>query len=76
MGALAYQRFPLSKTAECQNIALPAVPAHRAFNVLVSAFPAHSTSFSLNLFNRQRVECVLNSESDGSLVVGIQLVSP
>ena len=44
---------------------------------LVSAFPAHSTSFSPIFFsNSQRVECALSSESEFLLVVGMHFVSP
>ena len=53
---------------------LHAVPAHRASAYLISAFPAHSTSFSLNILQSSTVECVLNSESEFPLVVGIHFV--
>ena len=47
VGAQGYQKFPLSKPVVGQSIALDAVPARRAsIHALVSAFPAHSTSFS------------------------------
>ena len=37
------------------------MPAYRASTYLDSAFPAHSTSFSLNFFNQQRtVGCAMN----------------
>ena len=42
-------RFPFSKSVVGQDIALHAVPADRASTYLVSAFPAHPTSFSPNL---------------------------
>ena len=45
VGARGYQRFPLSKSVVAPNLALHAVPAYRASTYLVSAFPAHSTSF-------------------------------
>ena len=45
VGAQGYQRFPLSKHAVGQNIAVHAVPAYRASTYLVSAFLAHSTLF-------------------------------
>ena len=44
LGAQGYQRLPLSKSAVGPNIALHPVPAFT-----VSAFSAHSTSFSPNL---------------------------
>ena len=52
---LIYQRFPLSKPVVGRNIVLDAVPAYsyRASTYLVSACPAHSTSFSPILFNPQ-----------------------
>ena len=78
MGAQGYEWFPLSKPVVGQNIALHAVPAYRVSTYLVSAFLAHySTSFSPNFFNLQQSnECVLNSESEFLLVVGIHFVSP
>ena len=42
-----------SKPVVGRNIALHAVPVYMASTYLVSAFPAHSTSFSLNFFNLQ-----------------------
>ena len=54
VGAQGYQRFPLSKSMVGQNIAVHAVPAYMASTYLVSAFPAHSTSFSLNVSILQR----------------------
>ena len=59
------QRFPLSKPAAGQNIALHAVPAYRASTYQVSAFPTHSASFSsISQCRLTMVECVLSSESE------------
>ena len=53
--AQGYQRFPIfAKHVVGQSIAYDAVPAYRDSPYLIAAFPAHSTSFSPNLFNRQR----------------------
>ena len=49
VGARGNQTFHLSKPVVVQNMALHAVPADGASAYLVSAFPAHSTSFSPNL---------------------------
>ena len=43
---------------------------------LVSAFLAHSSSFSPNLSKSSTVECVLSSKSEFLLVIGIHFVSP
>ena len=43
---------------------------------LVSAFPAHSTSFSRFVSNLQRPQCVFSSESEFLLVVGMHFVLP
>ena len=67
-----YQRFPLSKPVVGRDVALHGVPALLGglLSYLVSAFTAHSTSFSIYFFTRSStVECVLNSESQFSLVV-------
>ena len=69
-GSEGYRRFPLSKPVVGRNIALHAVSAYRASTYLVSAFPAHSTSFFLNVFKPSTVECVLSSEPECLLVVG------
>ena len=53
-----------------------ALPAYRASTYLVSAFPAHSTSFAPNIFNAQRWNVCWNSTSEFLLVVGIRFVSP
>ena len=52
--ARGYQRFPLSKPVVGRNIALHDMPTYMASTYLVSAFPAHSTSFSPNVSNPQR----------------------
>ena len=57
-------------------MALHAVPAYRTSTYLVSVFPVHSTSFSPKILQSSTSECVLSSESDFLLVVGIHLVSP
>ena len=44
----------LSKAVVGRNIALPAAPADRASNDLVSAVPIHSTSFPPKLSNPQQ----------------------
>ena len=75
MGAHGYHRFPISKPVVGQNIALHAVPAYRACTYLVSAIPAHSTSFSQKCLQSSTVGCVLSSETTGLLVVGIHFVS-
>ena len=57
VGAQGYQMFPLSKPVVGRDIALHAVPVTWLLNpstCLVFAFPAHSTSFTLNFFNPQR----------------------
>ena len=64
VGDHSYQRFPLSKPLVGQNLALDAVSAYRAYTYIVSAFPAHSTSLSLNVSKSSTVECVLSSESE------------
>ena len=77
VGAQGYQRLLLSKHEVGQNIVkLHAVPAYRASTYLVSAFLAHSTSFSAKFLQFSMVECVLSSESEFVLVVGIHVVSP
>ena len=64
-GAHPYQRFPLSKPVVSRIVALHAVPVYRASTYVVSAFPAHSTSFGLDFFNPQRcLDCALNHESE------------
>ena len=84
MGAQGYQRFPISKPVVGQNIALGAVPAFRAsiqvYMYQVSASLAHSSfkfifSTFLQIFNWWNT-CVLSSESEFVLVVGIHFVSP
>ena len=77
LGSPGLSKVPLSKPAVGQSsIALHAVPAYRASINLVSAFPAHSTSFSQISSILKWGKCVLNSESEFSLVVGIHFVSP
>ena len=44
-GSPGLSKFLLSNSAVGQNLALRAAPADRASTQLVSAFPAHSTSF-------------------------------
>ena len=70
-------RFPLPKPVGGPNIALHAVFAFMASSstYLVTAFPAHSTSFFSKFPQSSTVECVLNSQSE-CLLVGIHLVSP
>ena len=69
VGAQDYERFPFSKLAVGQSIALYAVPAYRASTYLVSAaFPAHSTSFSPN-FQSSTVESVFINETDFVLLM-------
>ena len=58
VGAQGYQMLPLSKLVIGRNIALHAVPADRASTNLVSAFPAHSTSFPPKLCNPQGGMCI------------------
>ena len=74
-GLQGCKRFPFSKPVAGQNIALHAMSVYRAFTYLVSAFPAHSTSFSPNFSKSSMVECVLSSKSECVLVVGIHFVS-
>ena len=55
VGAQGYQRFPIFMPVVGHiYIALYAVAAYRASTYLGSAFPAHSTSFSLNFFYLQQ----------------------
>ena len=54
VGAQGYRRFPISEPVVGRNIALNAVPVSVYMAYLVSAFPAHSTSFSLNFFSPGR----------------------
>ena len=71
-----YQQFPLFKPVVGQNTASHAVPVYRASTYLVSAFPAHSTSFSLK-FNpqwRMNVYWIVNHNFHFFLI-GIQFVS-
>ena len=51
VGAQGYQKFCLSKPVVGRNIAFHAV--YRASTYLISAFPAHSTSFPPNFSNSQ-----------------------
>ena len=55
VGAEGCQRIPLSKPVVGSNIDLHALSAYKAsfYLPIGSAFPAHSTSFSLNFFNPQ-----------------------
>ena len=53
-GTQGYQTFPLSEPVVGRNTALHAASAYMASTYLDYAFPAHSTSFSLNVFNPQR----------------------
>ena len=77
VGAQNYQRFPLSEPVVGQNIALHAVSAYRVSSTyLVSAFLAHSTSFSPKFLQSSTVEYVFSSESEFLLMVGIHFVSP
>ena len=55
VGAQGHQRFPLSKPVVSPSIALHAVPAYGASTYLVSAFPAHSTSFFPNFLQSSTV---------------------
>ena len=77
VGAQGYQRFTFSKSVVGRHIALHVVPTYRACAYLVSAFPAHSTSVSLNVFNRQRwnVYRIVN-QNVHFVAVGIHFVSP
>ena len=62
-----------SKPVLSQNVDVHAVPAYRTSTFLVSAFPAHSASFSPNSSKSSTVTCVLKSiESELLLVAGIQ----
>ena len=77
LGAQGYQMFPISKTVVGPNIAVYAAPTYKAYTYLVSAFPAHSTSFSPNVSNPQRWNVHLYcNESEVLLVVGIHFISP
>ena len=59
-----------------QNIALHAVPAHR-FSYLPSfCLPGSCNFVSSKFLQSAMVECVLSSESEFVLVVGIHFVSP
>ena len=72
LGAQGYQRFPLSKPVAGWSIALHDVPAYMASSYLVSQVPG-SPNF---IFSKSStLECVLNSESAFSLVVGMRFVS-
>ena len=64
VGALGYQRFPLSKPGEHQNIALHAVPADRNSTYLISSFRIIQLHFPLNLLRCSTVELVINRESE------------
>ena len=70
-----------SKPAVDQNIAVDAVPAyslHGFYTYLVSAFPAHATSFSPNFSKSSTVECELSSGTGirACHIVGMHFVSP
>ena len=59
-----------------EYIASYAVPAYMASTYLVSAFPAHSTSFPQNASKSSTVKCALSSESEWLLAVRMHSVSP
>ena len=73
VGALGYQRFLLSKPVVSRKIALHVVPADRASDHLVCAFPIYS-HFNFIFGNFSRSSTVLNSESDILLVVVMHFV--
>ena len=76
VGAQGYQRFPHSKHVVDRKIALYAVPAYQGF-YLPSFCLTDSFRFILsNFFQSSTVECVLNSECEFLLVVGIHCVLP
>ena len=66
MGTQVYQRFPFLRLVH-QNIALH---AYGASTYLVSAFRAHSTSFSQNVSNLREL-CILASEDKVSQNVSV-----
>ena len=75
-GVQGYQMFPFYTPVVGQSIDLHVVPAYRASTYIVSAFPAHSTSFSTNLSNPQQRNVYWAVNPDFLLVVGIHFISP
>ena len=71
MGIQGYQTFPLSKPVVGRSIALHAVSVYRASDIPSFCNPGSFDFIFSKFLQFSTVKCVLNSESELLLVVGI-----